>query len=60
MADTVRVRGSGGFEFDLDLPPVGSRRREIIDSQFESGDLSLIEPEPAAKPAKAAAKKPQQ
>ncbi len=48
---TVRVRGSGGMEFDMDIPPEGSRRREIVDAQLAKGDLVVID-KPAAEPRK--------
>lgn len=53
MADviTLRVRGEGGAEFDMDLPAEGSPRREIFDEFVAKGWLVILEgevPAPAA------------
>ena len=71
MADvtTLRVRGEGGAEFDMDLPAEGSPRREIFDEFVAKGWIVILDGElsaraapaaedvPAPKPAKKAAPK---
>lgn len=39
----LRVRGSGGLEFDLDLHPSGSRQRELFDEQVRKGELTVLD-----------------
>lgn len=52
MATVVRVKGSGGVVFDMDIPPDGSFARERYEEQIRNGDLTLLdedgEPIPAA------------
>lgn len=55
MTDTVRVRGTGGMEFDMDMPGEGTQRREIVDAQIASGQLVVVES--PRKPSASAAKK---
>ena len=40
--DTLRVRGEGGAEFDLDVPEDGTERRSIFDAQIASGFLTVL------------------
>jgi len=53
-------RGSGGAVWTITPPEPGTARRRQFDEQLASGDLVLIEPEPAPEPAprKRAPKKP--
>lgn len=44
MTDTIRVRGTGGLEFDMDMPAEGTQRREIVDAQLASGQLVVVDP----------------
>jgi len=48
VADTVTVRGSGGFVFDMDLPDPGTNARENVDQQLAKGLLTVVEAPPAA------------
>jgi len=53
---TVRVRGGGGWELDMDVPPEGTHARELYEQKLANGDLVLVDqakPRPArpAKPA---------
>lgn len=51
MATVVRVKGSGGVVFDMDIPPEDSFARERYEEQLRNGDLVLLgddgEPIPA-------------
>jgi hypothetical protein len=48
---TLRVRGEGGAEFDMDVPPDGSPRREVFDEMVRKGLLVVLEGEiPGAGP----------
>lgn len=53
---TIRVRGGGGVEFDLDVHPVGTRRRELLDYDLSKRNLIVLEgaehlePEPEPEP----------
>lgn len=51
-----KFRGSGGAEWDIDVPAEGSLARERFDAQVEAGQLVPVEePEKAAPTAKKAA-----
>ena len=45
--DTLRVRGEGGTEFDLDVPEDGTERRSIFDKHIASGFLTIVSDEVA-------------
>lgn len=42
---TLLVRGEGGAEFHMDVPPAGSNRREIFDEHVRKGWLVVLEGE---------------
>lgn len=42
MTDTVRVRGEGGWEFDMDVPS-DPLRRELFDDAVANGRLVILD-----------------
>jgi hypothetical protein len=42
-AVTVRIRGAGGAEWDVDVPEAGSPARELFDQQLAKGDIVVID-----------------
>lgn len=54
MPVTVRVRGGGGWELDMDVPAEGTPARELYEQKLANGDLVLVDqpkPRPAARKA---------
>lgn len=48
MAETVTVRGEGGWEFEQDVPAEGTVQRELFDDAVAKGRLVILsEPEPS-------------
>lgn len=41
MADTIRVRGEGGWEFDMDVPD-DPTKRELFDDAVANGRLTIL------------------
>jgi hypothetical protein len=42
LEGTVRVRGTGGAEFDVDVPPLGTIPRERFDEKLAAGELVVV------------------
>lgn len=47
---TIRVRGEGGAEFDVDIPKAGGVQRELLDDALLKGRLSIVAGEAPEKP----------
>lgn len=42
---TLHVRGSGGAEFEMDVPPEGTHERESFLQRLAAGDIVALDPD---------------
>lgn len=52
MTQTLRVQGTGGAQFEVDVPAEGTSARERLDRDIESGALVVLKPPAKAAPAR--------